>query len=379
MLKAGLLDPGLQNCFAELADALFCCDKKSTGAGALMDSITFTIKGSAFGAGTVNLTQVTLATPSGPISLNASGTVLVTGVNTFTLPLPALVDPSKVQGIICFSLFGQFPTSPHYLATDIDVTYHAAGGIGSFALASVHSPQEINSGSAFSIPAAAELPPEPKGSNPCLDASCCVQKLLAHLNCHKRYYNGLVWMNEDPNDRVMRWCCCEGVDGQFSLIGNIENNPIAIYGDFVVFPVAGSVATHDTPIPSVSRLVTLPTPGVYSEGLLGQCNTCETINPDTNWNWKDCGCTDLAPAISPPPTPQASAAASGLKLDGLTNLVTFGSVPASPDSVLKDVIASLAAKAGDGGADASKALEALLTALKDAKPDSKPSTTGASG
>jgi len=158
----------------------------------------------------------------------------------------------------------------------------------------------------------------------------------------------------------MQWSCCT----PDSLIGQIENDPITVYGDFLVFPVAGSQLVDDPSVAPVSKLVTMPTPGVYSEGILGQCNTCEKIDPDRYWNWKDSPCPDCSP-LPPPPTPQTGVKPSDLKADVISNLITLSAVPAAPESVLKDLVSALVTKADAGSNEAKSLLATLLTSLKD--------------
>jgi len=201
--------------------------------------------------------------------------------------------------------------------------------------------------------------------------------LLGHLNCHKRYYNSILWLNEDPNERVTRWSCCVA-DEPFSLIAQIENDPITLYGDYLVFPAAGSQLVDNPSVLPVSKLVTMPTPGVFAEGILGQCDTCEKIDPHRFWNWKDSPCPDNAPPVSPPPTPQTGVNPGDFKTDAISNLITFSNIPGAPDSIIKDLISALVSKADAGSAEAKDLLDKLLDSLKGNIP-AKPDTPKKSG
>jgi len=362
ILEGGLLDPDLRSCFDALGDVLFCCGRGIKEQGILMDAVTLAINGTDKN---VQLLSILLNTGNGPITIQANGASLAPGAQQ-TFNLPALVDPAQVQSVVLFTSGGG--SASRQFANDIEVTYHAVGYSGSFALASAHTSTPIES--AVSLVANAGLPPVSEGQNPCVQEACCVQKLLAHLNCHKRYYNSLIWLNEDPNERVMRWSCCQQKGGPYNLISQIVNDPIAVYGDFVVFAAAGSQLVDDPSILPVSRLVTLPTPGVFSEGILGHCNTCEVVDPNTNWDWQSSPCPDNAPTVGTPPAHQTSAAATSLKPDAVTSLVTFASVPSAPESGIKDLIKTLIDSADKGSAEASKLLTDLLDKVKASIPKS---------
>ncbi|HYJ04616.1 MAG TPA: hypothetical protein VEX43_05750 [Chthoniobacterales bacterium] len=368
LLRDALLDKSLLSCFDELADALFCCDKKPVGKSVLMDSITLSIK-LAPGSRRITRIQLILNTANGPITVPWTPVSWQAGNNyTQTFTLPAQVDPKEVTSIVALVQTTGNIFSGLILATDIVMTYHAIGYSNPLALASVHTTTNVTNG--WSMEAKAELPPITEGLNPCIDSSCCSQKLLGHFNCHKRYYNSILWLNEDPNERVMRWSCCVQ-DGQpFSLISQIENDPIAVYGDFLVFAAAGSQLVDDPAVLPVSKLVTMPTQGVYTEGILGQCDTCEKIDPDRFWNWKDSPCPDNAPTASVPATHQTGVKPDDLKAEAISNLITFSNVPGAPDSIIKDLIAGLIAKADTGSSAAKDLLGKLLDAIKESLPKS---------
>jgi hypothetical protein len=123
----------------------------------------------------------------------------------------------------------------------------------------------------------------------------------------------------------------------------------------------------------------MPTPGVYMEGILGQCNTCEKVSDGRFWDWKDSPCPDCAPEIPALSTPQATTQAGDLKADTISNLINLTSPPEAPESLLKDLISGLVDKADKGSAEASDLLDKLLDTLKDViapKKDDKASADG---
>lgn len=366
ILKDALLDPALSSCFDALGDALFCCGEESAGKGGMMDSLTVSFN---LDTGTPVSLTLFLNTTNGPMQLppiNLLGVVHSGGTFSQTISLPGQIDPTQLTSIVAFihqssGGFGMLVLS------NIKVTYHAVGYGNPLGLYDSPGPTFVQS--SLTLPTKAELPPPSEEVNECLKASCCIKKLVGHLNCHKRYYNSIVWLNEDPNERVTRWSCCHRNGAQFSLIGEIENEPLTVYGDFVVFPVAGSLPLDDPSVLPISKLVTMPTPGVYAEGLLGQCDTCEKIDPDRFWDWKDSPCGDDAPDVSEAQKPQSGVKESDLKPDLkpdlISNLIQFSNVPDAPSSIIKDLVSTLISKADSGSAEAKALLDKVLEGLKE--------------
>jgi hypothetical protein len=395
LLKEALLDQSLLGCFDELADALFCCAIKPpappppANKELLIDSLRITVEAGEI-QGTVARVFITLRSATGAFLYSTGvNTVWNTGgIHTVTLPVNPPVDPRLVASIeIGVGTPVMFPPPPHPTAVlkKIDVTYHEVINNAWFDLYSLHTGTTIVPG--WQTPVTPQLPSQQQptttpGKNECVENSCCIQKLLGHLNCHKRYYNALLWLDEDPNDRVMKWSCCDDGDLPFNLIEHIENEPITVYGDYLVFPVAGSELVDDPAILPIETLVTMPTPGVYAEGILGQCNTCEKIDPDTFWNWKDSPCPDTAPALTNPPKPQQGVSPSDFKTDAISNLISFSNVPSVPDSILKGLISSLISSADSGSSEAKGLLDKLLDTIKESlkptpeTPPTKPTGKG---
>ncbi|HWS88187.1 MAG TPA: hypothetical protein VN282_14550 [Pyrinomonadaceae bacterium] len=375
LLKEALLDRSLLGCFDELADALFCCGVKKEKEGeqpppaenVRMDSLTLTVKPKTYvGYGQIN---IELYSATGPSPLGIASAILAPdwqagGVHTRTIPLSNTVDPAQVAWMRVYVSSANLNT----VLNEFKLTYHVVGD-GDFNL---YAPQgQVALNPTLQTPVTPQLPgqqgqaptsPSP-GKNECVEKSCCIQKLLGHLNCHKRYYNSLLAFNEDPNERVMRWSCCRGTDPA-SLVSQIENSPLAVYGDFLVFAVADSPLADDPSVPPSTKLVTIPTPGVYLEGVMGQCVTCEKIDPDRFWDWKSSPCLDSAPDAGSLSPTEGGAGPKDLKAETISNLINLTSPPAAPESLLKDFMAELIAKAGEGNTAASSLLEKFLDTLK---------------
>ena len=374
LLKPALLDQNLLSCFDDLPDALFCCTDARLAAGTSFYYITLSFIGpmasSFIFSGQLNISNrapITLTLPS--YQIQNSGTFQF----EVAIPAPPLgpLDTLAVTlDIPAGTLFSSIQVTGHisgdptpivlYSQAPVYVPWPASGYVGQMVLP-LRASEEIND-----------------NSTACVDRSCSIQKLLGHLNCHKRYYNSLLWLSEDPNERVMRWSCC-GEDGQLSVLGLIENDPITVYGDFVVFPGAGSELVPDSTIDPVTALITMPTPGVFSEGILGQCNTCETIDADRFWDWKSSPCPDNAPVITPTLSPQAGATPGTMKADTIANLITLTAVPDAGQSALKDIVASLVTEADSGSKAAQDLLGKLLDSLKTSVTETPAKPTSGGG
>lgn len=120
--------------------------------------------------------------------------------------------------------------------------------------------------------------PEPPIADCSADETCCSEQLLNHFNCNKLFYNQIIWRFENPHQRLTRLnqYYFQGAPLSFSII----NQPIAVWGEWVVFELADSPVTHLRPCISSEEIVSLPTAGLFSETLLGNCNSCEEPDDD---------------------------------------------------------------------------------------------------
>ena len=387
LLKDALLDQSLLGCFDELADALFCCDLKPVeppppGEKLLMDTLRLTVDVRDV-QGIIGALEISLfSSAHGRLffqsigSVGNTSTLWPSGIHSHLFSVSPPIDPSVVDSVqIVLTVSNPWmqnsppPAPPTAILNSINIDYKIKGQNNWLSIYSLQTGTTISN--FWNTPVKPALPTQPQttttppatAENECVTKSCCIQKLLGHLNCHKRYYNSILWLAEDPNERIVRWSCCFKEEEAFSLISLIENDPIAVNGDFLVFPVAGSQLVDDPSVLPVSKLVTMPTPGVYAEGILGQCDTCETIDPQRFWDWKDSPCPDNAPEVSNLPSPQAGVTPKDLKADAITNLITLAGVPEAPDSVIKDLLSALVSKADSGSAEAKALLNNLLEKL----------------
>ncbi len=146
----------------------------------------------------------------------------------------------------------------------------------------------------FEDPEPNEEPPADPDSE--VSLSCCLNNLLHHVNCNKHYYYKILWMLEDENQRASRFE--EYQNGGISLLDVIVNKPIGVFGDWVVFEAANADMVPATDPMTEEMIIHSPTGNLFSEALLGQCNSCEEIDDSKFWDWTGKTCPNGAPEIS---------------------------------------------------------------------------------
>lgn len=161
------------------------------------------------------------------------------------------------------------------------------------------------------IPVTAEEKRNPRREDRYLAAT-----LVEHLNTHLEHYNKVLWADLDPDRRFMLLDGFDiqtykadgslppGTSGMRSLASVVKNEMIGIAGNSLVMPVApgyrvsqalvtqdgesetAALFDHYRPMTPVDPYrVSVPTRGVYTEALMGQCNACEKIEPDRAQDW----------------------------------------------------------------------------------------------
>lgn len=229
-----------------------------------------------------------------------------------------------------------------------------------------------DNGATDQIPSTAQLDAKEEKA----DRRRCAEALVAHLNCHAFYYNSLLWLLRDRNERYS-WL--EGFGcGETPLSDLVEPEPIAVLGHYVAFPVSGSEfrpIDEDEDAALDDRLVVLPTSGVFADAALGQCTARETDLPavdDPFWKWVENPNTcDGSTITLAAPSANTLLGEGGLDfLGALDKLVA--AAPAT--DIGKDVVSSLAANFGAGlaqhvlgrmtEADIDKLIEALSQTLE---------------
>jgi hypothetical protein len=109
-------------------------------------------------------------------------------------------------------------------------------------------------------------------------------------------------MLEDPNERAERFSQISINNPSSSLIDMIDNRPLDVFGNYVVFPSNQESLDKPTVIDEkfkVEKLMSLPTRGVFGEAKLGHCNASEEIDDTRFWDWQKSPIPQQAPDIQP--------------------------------------------------------------------------------
>lgn len=133
--------------------------------------------------------------------------------------------------------------------------------------------------------------------------------LQDHLNDNMEFFHKAIWMNMSPQRRFM---FLDGIQVNDyseseryplgvvrSVASVVENKVIGVVGNSLVMPVAPgfrldpntkgkeidliSLYQPTTPIEPIH--ISIPTKGVFAEGVLGNCNSCEIIEDERFWRW----------------------------------------------------------------------------------------------
>ena len=167
----------------------------------------------------------------------------------------------------------------------------------------------IDEKQAFSVPAMGqkrlpasnyrELPADPAALLTD-DEACAIDRLMNHLSDNARHYEKSIWLQEDPDERAQRFQSM--LSGTDALIDLIENRPIDVLGDCVVFPARRFFENSEElealePV-KLEKMMSLPTRGVFAEAKLGHCNASEEIDDTKFWDWQTSPITEDAPGIT---------------------------------------------------------------------------------
>lgn len=353
-LTGQLLDPSLEHCFEALGEFLHCCRPK-TVPRRMVDRLYFEVTAQQRDHhGMIpHIVLVLIRLASGAqITEHVFVNWTAGGVRSFEVSVSPPVDRNSIVSI---------SLAPFATTLDVSsarVTYSAVGIGGVHPLCS-SGPSAVSTENPWSQVVEQESVAE---ESDCEEAKCCVTKLISHLNCHRLYYNQLTWLAEHADERVSRWRCCK-FEQQW-LLSMIENAPIGVIGDFVVFP-AGPLTQPSPPIPPTFQLISMPTNGVYSEGILGRCGTCEKADDGVFWDWKDSPCPDSASKVELASPGHDLKLTDMLSPDEIKKLMTLTD-PADPKFSLTEVVIKELLKDAQAGSKA--AADFLKDILKELKP-----------
>ncbi|WP_299455325.1 hypothetical protein [uncultured Microscilla sp.] len=324
LLKSALLDPSLLPCFQALEKS-FLCEGTSNGGGGTTpvvgDLYTQRIEGEIKIGDTTGspfdgelyleitvagLNEVIHGNPLEPIGTKKPGKKRYEKGKTysFAFNLSSPVKVSDIQQITLRSEPDEW-TDAKFILDHIKVNYTTVEIGGLFSLLNngnnvsmaksdrktyQTSPERTTYEYEEDVPGAGT-----PGTGTNANQACCTQRLLRHLNCNKLHYNKAIWLYEDADERAIRF---ENViaNGE-PLINQIKNEPIAIQGNCVAFKVSDYALQAQTPIITKEH-ITMPTRGIFSEGILGHCNTCEKVNDEVFWDWSESPCNCGAPDIT---------------------------------------------------------------------------------
>jgi hypothetical protein len=179
------------------------------------------------------------------------------------------------------------------------------------------------------------------------------RELLRHLNDNLEYYHRAIWWQMDAARRFMLLDGFEAPhSGGRSVASVVENRLIGIVGNALVMPVAPGfqldpalrqvLKRNEDPLvalktlydtaPGLPRRHSVPTKGVFAEAMNGKCNSCEVIEEDRFWRWKEFPLPDSPPPIAELSTDSRFAAGGNLTPSPFPDaLVKFQSVPSAPN------------------------------------------------
>lgn len=157
------------------------------------------------------------------------------------------------------------------------------------------------------------------------------RRMARHVRSHAMAYLKHLWMTENSEERALRFDRYEY--GGEPLLGLIENKPVGMIGNHVAFRLLsqGQLAEARTDgTVNFSRLVTLPTDGVFAETFLSKCNATEVRDVDRMVD-PSTGCQDQAPQITGI-TPGTRAGATIPTAGSLpSNVLNIQTAPGAPD------------------------------------------------
>jgi len=184
-------------------------------------------------------------------------------------------------------------------------------------------------------------------------------RLLQHLNSNMEYYNRVLWSGLDANRRFMlldgfqietfdKYGLSEGFR---SLTSVLKNSLIAVVGNSLVLPVAPgykvsqnfivrrdseaqteSLLDHFRPsIPQPPYRLSIPTRGVFAEAVMGNCNACEAVQPNSAQDWTKFTTDDPTAINAVQPTLPAPATYNPTIKDLAAPIVNVQNAPTMPD------------------------------------------------
>lgn len=175
------------------------------------------------------------------------------------------------------------------------------------------------------------------------------EKLLEHLNEHIEHYHRAIWIQMDPNRRFLLLDGFEAPNASGRSVASVvENRIIGIVGNSLVMPVAPGQKLDPTYIYAESTLedlrnlyaveaapkmrISLPTPGVFAESVMGKCNSCEEKDDNLFWRFEEEPIPDTPTPIESLSTNSRRRQPPSLTPDAFADaLVKLQQAPKAPD------------------------------------------------
>ncbi len=178
------------------------------------------------------------------------------------------------------------------------------------------------------------------------------RQLADHLDANIEYYHRAIWRQMDPARRYMLLDGFEAphANGR-SVASVVENRIVDIVGNCLVMPVIDGLRLDPTvpsdaagePIdllnlytcePTPPLWISLPTPGVYAEAVMGACNSCEMKDDRRFWRWEESPVPDSPTAIDAVSLDSRRAEPGAMQPSAIAPpIVNIQNVPAAPDPV----------------------------------------------
>ncbi|MFN8465477.1 MAG: hypothetical protein U0X20_08000 [Caldilineaceae bacterium] len=170
--------------------------------------------------------------------------------------------------------------------------------------------------------------------------------LVQHLTAYGMYYNAALLIGDDPVARGENFRAID-VAANISLFDVVENRVVAAAGRELAFllsdagdqVVRSELGLFDADEPALDLiaaedLISLPTRGVFAEGKLGYCSTCEVIDQSRFWDFQTSPIPGQAPTIAPVETSSRFQRPEGLTPTAFPgSLVNIVNPPAAPDPI----------------------------------------------
>jgi hypothetical protein len=123
-----------------------------------------------------------------------------------------------------------------------------------------------------------------------------IDELITHLTENRHHYSALICLQESPHERAARFehYLFNGIP----LIEAIDNRPIDVVGNYVVFPLAQNPSSREAEV-LAERIISMPTRGAFAEAKLSHCNASEVIDDTRFWDWQISPCPDEPTEIAP--------------------------------------------------------------------------------